>query len=218
MLFRSQIREILELDLESWTSYQDIYQYFVSISSNQKDLKWRRSVIGSIEYFDIYGLFPDRRRNCSFIEPRGAYHSLNHVYQQLIDYYKTYAERIGKTKDTTIDSESHSGSVFFYHLQQRDCCNLESTEEDDVLSFFLDEIGYLPIDKEDSNMFFQLIDMRYEKKSTVLTTNMNFNEWDGVFYDAVVANAIMDRVLHHAHVIPISGKSYRLKDHLGHND
>ena len=83
-MYKRQIREILELDLESWTSYQDIYQYFVSISSNQKDLKWRRSVIGSIEYFDIYGLFPDRRRICSFIEPRGAYHSLNHVYQQLI--------------------------------------------------------------------------------------------------------------------------------------
>ena len=84
-MYKRQIREILELDLESWTSYQDIYQYFVSISSNQKDLKWRRSVIGSIEYFDIYGLFPDRRRICSFIEPRGAYHSLNHVYQQLIN-------------------------------------------------------------------------------------------------------------------------------------
>ena len=67
---------------------------------------------------------------------------------------------------------------------------------------------------EDSNLFFQLTDMRYEKKSTILTTNMNFNEWDGVFYDAVVANAIMDRIQHHAHVIPISGKSYRLKDHL----
>ena len=82
----------------------------------------------------------------------------------------------------------------------------------------VDEIGYLPINKEDSNMFFQLIDMRYEKKSTILTTNMNFNEWDGVFYDAVVANAIMDRVLHHSHVIPISGKSYRLKDHLSQTD
>ncbi|QNU65548.1 ATP-binding protein [Ruminiclostridium herbifermentans] len=78
----------------------------------------------------------------------------------------------------------------------------------------IDELGYLPIDKEDSNMFFQLIDMRYERKSTILTTNMNFNEWDGVFYDAVVANAILDRVLHHAHVISISGKSYRLKDHM----
>ena len=47
-MYKRQIREILDLDLESWTSYQDIYQYFVSISSNQKDLKWRRSVIGSI--------------------------------------------------------------------------------------------------------------------------------------------------------------------------
>lgn len=82
----------------------------------------------------------------------------------------------------------------------------------------VDEIGYLPIDKEDSNLFFQLIDMRYEKKSTILTTNMNFNEWDGIFYDAVVANAIMDRVLHHAHVVTISGRSYRLKDHIKETD
>ena len=111
-MYKRQIREILELDLESWASYQDIYQYFVSISLNQKDLKWRRSVIGSIEYFDFYGLFPDRRRICSFIEPRGSYYSLNPGYQQLIDYYKTYAERIGKTKNTTIDNESHSDLCF----------------------------------------------------------------------------------------------------------
>lgn len=82
----------------------------------------------------------------------------------------------------------------------------------------IDELGYLPIDKEDSNLFFQLVDARYEKKSTIVTTNMNFNEWDGVFYDAVVAGAIMDRVLHHAHVVPITGKSYRLKDHMVHTD
>lgn len=77
----------------------------------------------------------------------------------------------------------------------------------------IDELGYLPIDKEDSKLFFQLIDMRYEKRSTILTTNINFNEWDDVFYDAVIANAILDRVLHHAHVVSISGKSYQLKDH-----
>ena len=142
-MYKRQIREILELDLESWTSYQDIYQYFVSVSSNQKDLKWRRSVIGSIEHFDIYGLFPDRRRICSFIEPRGAYYSLNHSYRQLIDYFKTYAEKNGKAKDTTIDSESHIGSVFFYHLQQRGCCHLKSVEEDDVMSYFLDKSGKL---------------------------------------------------------------------------
>ena len=56
--------------------------------------------------------------------------------------------------------------------------------------------------------------MRYEKKSTILTTNINFNDWDSVFYDAIVANAILDRVLHHAHVITISGRSYRLKEHI----
>lgn len=78
----------------------------------------------------------------------------------------------------------------------------------------IDELGYLPIDKEDSNLFFQLIDMRYEKKSTILTTNINFNDWDSVFYGAVVANAILDRVLHHANVISITGNSYRIKDYV----
>jgi len=77
----------------------------------------------------------------------------------------------------------------------------------------IDEIGYLPIDKEDSKLFFQLIDKRYENKSTIFTTNINFSQWDGVFRDPVIANAILDRVLHHAHVIHITGKSYRLKNY-----
>lgn len=76
----------------------------------------------------------------------------------------------------------------------------------------IDEIGYLPISQEDSNLFFQLIDMRYENKSTIFTTNINFDQWDKIFYDAVVANAILDRILHHSHVITIAGNSYRLKD------
>lgn len=78
----------------------------------------------------------------------------------------------------------------------------------------IDELGYLPIDKDDSKLFFQLIDMRYENKSTILTTNINFNSWDDIFYDPVIANAILDRILHHAHVVSINGNSYRLKDHL----
>lgn len=105
-------------------------------------------------------------------------------------------------------------------LQQLKRAKLENRLESRLKHFchyrllIIDEIGYLPIDKEDSNLFFQLIDRRYERKSTILTTNMNFNEWDGIFYDAVVANAILDRVLHHSHVITISGKSYRLKNHI----
>ena len=55
--------------------------------------------------------------------------------------------------------------------------------------------------------------MRYEKKSTILTTNINFNSWDDIFCDPIIANAILDRVLHHAHVVSINGNSYRLKDH-----
>lgn len=77
----------------------------------------------------------------------------------------------------------------------------------------IDEIGYLPIDSEDAKMFFQLIDMRYEKKSTILTTNINFKAWDEVFQDSKIANAILDRVLHHATVVNIIGDSYRIKNH-----
>lgn len=105
-------------------------------------------------------------------------------------------------------------------LQQLKRAKLENRLEARLKHFshyrllIIDELGYLPIDKEDSNLFFQLIDKRYEKKSTILTTNMNFNEWDGIFYDAVVANAILDRTLHHSHVISISGNSYRIKDHI----
>lgn len=76
----------------------------------------------------------------------------------------------------------------------------------------IDELGYLPISKEDSKLFFQLIDKRYEKYSTIITTNINFSEWDDVFGDVVTANAILDRLLHHSHIITIKGSSYRLKD------
>lgn len=78
----------------------------------------------------------------------------------------------------------------------------------------IDEIGYLPIDAEDAKLFFQLIDMRYEKRSTIFTTNVNFKSWDEVFQETKLANAILDRILHHATVVTITGNSYRLKDHL----
>ncbi|WP_436896057.1 IS21-like element helper ATPase IstB, partial [Mammaliicoccus sciuri] len=62
----------------------------------------------------------------------------------------------------------------------------------------IDEIGYLPIDNEDAKLFFQLIDLKYEKKSTIFTTNINFNLWNEVFEDPKIANAILDRILHHS--------------------
>lgn len=75
----------------------------------------------------------------------------------------------------------------------------------------IDELGYLPISKEDSKLFFQLIDRRYERNSTIITTNINFSQWDEVFGDPLIAGAIVDRILHHATVVTIKGKSYRLQ-------
>lgn len=76
----------------------------------------------------------------------------------------------------------------------------------------IDEIGYLPVDKQGANLFFQLIAKRYEKHSTIITTNMTFNRWGDVFDDNIIANAILDRLLHHSTIINITGNSYRIKD------
>ena len=76
----------------------------------------------------------------------------------------------------------------------------------------IDEVGYLPIDIESANMLFQLINKRYEKNSTIITTNKPFSKWGELFGDNMIANAILDRLLHHSHVINITGKSYRTKD------
>nr|WP_072865938.1 ATP-binding protein [Marinitoga sp. 1154] len=76
----------------------------------------------------------------------------------------------------------------------------------------IDEIGYLPIDTDASNLFFQLISKRYEKHSTIITTNMPFSSWGEIFGSPVLAQAILDRLLHHSHVISIKGDSYRLKE------
>jgi DNA replication protein DnaC len=78
----------------------------------------------------------------------------------------------------------------------------------------VDEIGYLPIDRQGANLFFQLISRRYEKGPMVLTSNQSFGAWGEVFGDRIIATAILDRVLHHAITINIRGNSYRLKEKL----
>jgi len=76
----------------------------------------------------------------------------------------------------------------------------------------IDEVGFLPLDTESSNLLFQLIAKRYEKNSTIVTTNKSLSRWGEIFGDPVIANAILDRLLHHSHVINIVGRSYRTKD------
>ena len=77
----------------------------------------------------------------------------------------------------------------------------------------VDEIGYLPITAGNGNLFFQLVNARYERGAMILTSNRGFAEWGEVFGDAVVATALLDRLLHHAIVVQIEGASYRLRQH-----
>src|SRR6185436_9796595 len=77
----------------------------------------------------------------------------------------------------------------------------------------VDEIGYLPITPGGANLFFQLVNARYEKGAMILTSNRGFAEWGEVFGDPVVATALLDRLLHHAVVVQIEGASYRLRAH-----
>lgn len=82
----------------------------------------------------------------------------------------------------------------------------------------IDEMGFLPIDSEGANMLFQLINKRYENHSTIITTNKPFGKWHEIFGDVTLANAILDRFLHHSHIININGNSYRLKDKMKQKD
>ncbi len=79
----------------------------------------------------------------------------------------------------------------------------------------VDEIGYLPVTATGTNLFFQLVNARYEKASTVLTSNKSFKEWGEIFGDPVAAVAMLDRLLHHCHIVNIKGNSYRLRQYPG---
>jgi len=77
----------------------------------------------------------------------------------------------------------------------------------------IDEIGYFPMSKEDAHHFFQVIFRRYERGSTIVISNLVFSQWSSIFAnDKIVTTAILDRLLHHSHVIHILGDSYRLKE------
>lgn len=76
----------------------------------------------------------------------------------------------------------------------------------------IDEIGYLPLNREDASLFFRLVARRYEKAAMILTSNKGFVDWGEVFSDQVIATAILDRLLHHATTLNIKGESFRLKE------
>jgi len=78
----------------------------------------------------------------------------------------------------------------------------------------VDEVGYTPITREECNLFFRFIANRYEKTSTIITSNKAFGDWTELFHDPIIVTAILDRLLHHSAVVNIKGNSYRLKEKL----
>ena len=134
---------------------------------------------------------------------------------------------VGKTHlavSLGIECAKHRYSTYFIHFQELIAQLKKALKEnrlEERLKHFakykvliIDEIGYLPIDRDGANIFFQLISKRYEKHPTIITTNTPFSEWGEIFGTPILAQAILDRLLHHSHVISIKGESYRLKEKL----
>ena len=77
----------------------------------------------------------------------------------------------------------------------------------------VNEIGYLPMTRDNAILFFQLINALHDRASTILTSNKGFEEWGGVLGDEVMAAALIDRLLHHCHIVNIRGNSYRMREY-----
>jgi len=86
---------------------------------------------------------------------------------------------------------------------------LKGIEKTDLL--ICDEWGYIPFDKDGSQLLFQVISECYEKRSLIITTNLEFSKWNNIFYDEKLTSAIIDRIIHHSHLLIFNGSSYRLK-------
>ena len=134
---------------------------------------------------------------------------------------------VGKTNlsiSIGIEAATRRYSVYFISFQdlitQLKKASLENRLEARVKWFcrykllIIDELGYQRMDTDSANLFFNLISKRYEKSSTIITTNSPFSKWSDIFGTSVIANAILDRLLHHSHIISVKGPSYRTRSKL----
>lgn len=166
------------------------------------------------------------------------------INKNLIDYLLTFrfidknenvvffgSPGVGKTHLATaigIEAAKSQHSVYFIDCHKL-LNNLKEAKNKNQLAnrikhyskyklLIIDELGFLPMDEEMANIMFQLVNSRYLKKSTIITTNKPFSEWGKMFCDETIASAILDRLLHKSHVITINGKSYRTYESLSEKD
>ena len=76
----------------------------------------------------------------------------------------------------------------------------------------LDELGYIPLHKQGAELLFQVISMRYEQRSLIITTHLQFGQWNHVFGDPILTEAVIDCLIHHSHLVVFNGESNRLKE------
>jgi len=159
----------------------------------------RRNVMS---LFDL--TFVQRKENIIFLGPPGV--GKTHLAVSLAVkacqsgismYFTTMEDLIAKLK-----KDHASGKA----------CNARSYYKSALV--IVDEVGYTPIDRHECNLFYRFIANRYEKASTIITSNKAFSDWSELFTDQVIVTAILDRLLHHSTVINIRGNSYRLKGKL----
>lgn len=157
----------------------------------------------------VMGLFDlsfiERKENVIFLGPPGV--GKTHLAVALAIkacragitiYFTTMADLIAKLKqDHDVNSAGRGRSYYKSAL------------------VIVDEVGYTPVSREECNLFFRFISYRYEKTSTIITSNKAFGDWAELFSDQVIVTAILDRLLHHSVVINIKGNSYRLRGKIG---
>lgn len=140
--FRDEINRILaDADSHCWQSYQDVYLEYLKVPHSKDYLRNKRTIIGALEQFDLFGRFPDGRHRHTLFE-RGSYHLLVPEFQELIDFYRVHEIQRGK-KESTIRGESLNTASFLYRMQEQGARSLEEVTEDAVLSSFVSEDGSL---------------------------------------------------------------------------
>jgi len=147
--------------------------------------------------------FIDKQENILFVGSSGVGKThlataigINCARQRISTYFIPFESLITQLKKALLENRLESRLKFFAKYK--------------VL--IIDELGYMPIDQDSANLFFQLIAKRYERNSTIITTNTPFSKWGEIFGSPTLANAVLDRLLHHSQIVSIKGPSYRLKE------